>query len=110
MPDFTTVTDAQLDALHQLDTPIISNCLERLSLRAWTEGYMRPEIRSIYPKQPTTLGYAVTLTISAARQATNPAPDATTGRASSRSWTTPHRGPRSRLPQPHRLILGRSPE
>ena len=72
MPDFPTVTDAQLDALCQLDTPTISNCLERLPLRAWTEGYMRPEIRSIYPKQPTTLGYAVTLTMSAARQATNP--------------------------------------
>jgi len=68
MPDFPTVTDAQLEGLRQLDTPTISNCLERLPLRAWTEGYMRPEIRSIYPKQPTSVGYAVTLTMSAARQ------------------------------------------
>jgi 4-hydroxy-4-methyl-2-oxoglutarate aldolase len=72
MPDFATVSDAQLDALRQLDTPTISNSLERLPFRAWTEGYMRPEIRSITPKQPTTIGYAVTLTISAARQSSNP--------------------------------------
>ena len=72
MPDFPTVTDAQLEGLRQLDTPTISNCLERLPLRAWTEGYLRPEIRSIYPKQPISVGYAVTLTLSAARQSTNP--------------------------------------
>ena len=66
------LTDADLDALRALDTPTISNCLERLPIRPWTEGFMRPEIRSIMPQQKTVVGYAVTVTMSAVRQSDSP--------------------------------------
>ncbi|MCH7739050.1 MAG: RraA family protein [Chloroflexi bacterium] len=66
------LTAADLDALRALDTPTISNCLERLPIRPWTEGFMRPEIRSIMPRQKTVVGYAVTVTMSAVRQSDKP--------------------------------------
>ena len=49
MADNAQLTEADLDALRALDTPTISNCLERLPIRPWTEGFMRPEIRAIMP-------------------------------------------------------------
>ncbi len=72
--EFTPLTAGELDAIRALDTPTISNSLEKLDLRAWNEGFMRPEIRAISPKQETVVGYAVTVTISAWRQSSSPLP------------------------------------
>ncbi len=54
----------QLDALAQLDTPTIANALEELDIRPRTEGFLRPEIRCISPVEGTIVGYAVTGLIS----------------------------------------------
>ena len=72
MADKPKLTEADLDALRALDTPTISNCLERLRIRPWTEGFMRPEIRAIMPEQKTVVGYAVTVTMLAVRQSDKP--------------------------------------
>ena len=59
------LTQAQLDALAQLDTPTIANALEELNIRPRTEGFMRPEIKCVSPVGGTVVGYAVTGLISA---------------------------------------------
>ena len=67
--DFTPLNEQELAALRKLDTPTIANVLEPLDIRPRTEGFTRPEIRCIFPDLGTMAGYAVTLTISAARPA-----------------------------------------
>lgn len=59
------LTQNQLDALAELDTPTIANALEELDIRPRTEGFMRPEIRCVSPVEGTVVGYAVTGLISA---------------------------------------------
>jgi hypothetical protein len=57
-----------LEEIRKLDTPTISNILEPLNIRPWTEGFTRPEIRCVFPEMGTMAGYAVTLSISASSQ------------------------------------------
>ena len=54
-----------LDQLKKIDTPTIANALELMDIRPRTEGFLRPEIKSISPVTETTVGYAVTGVISA---------------------------------------------
>ena len=41
------LTEDLLDQLTKIDTPTIANALELMEIRPRTEGFMRPEIRSI---------------------------------------------------------------
>ncbi len=65
MAEYQTFTEEELDALRALDTPTIANCLERLPIRTWDEGFMLPEIKAIAAEQETVVGYAITLTMAA---------------------------------------------
>ncbi len=61
------LTEAELDAIRQLDTPTISNALELIGgLRPWTDGFTRPEIICRFPEFKTVVGYAVTVEIASA--------------------------------------------
>lgn len=61
------LTDAELDAIRQLDTPTISNALELIDgLRPWTDGFTRPDIVCRFPEFKTVVGYAVTVEIASA--------------------------------------------
>ena len=68
MNENTPLVEDELAALRALDTPTIANALEPLGLRSWTEGFTRPEIRCIFPETGVTIGYAVTLSMSARRE------------------------------------------
>jgi regulator of RNase E activity RraA len=61
------LTEAELDAIRQLDTPTISNALELIKgLRPWTDGFTRPDIICRFPEFETVVGYAVTVEIASA--------------------------------------------
>lgn len=59
------LTHAQLLALGRLDTPTVANAIETFDVRSRNEGFMRPEIRSVFPDFPSIAGYAVTCRIRA---------------------------------------------
>jgi regulator of RNase E activity RraA len=60
----TTAFD--LEKLRRHSTPTVANGIELLGLRARTEGFFRPGLRSLLPDAPSIAGYAVTCTISTA--------------------------------------------
>ena len=41
------LTQEQLDALAQFDTPTICNAIEGFGVRGRTEGFTRPELRTV---------------------------------------------------------------
>ncbi len=59
------LSEELLAQLRKIDTPTIANALELMDIRPRTEGFMRPEVRSIIPVTETFVGYAVTGVISA---------------------------------------------
>lgn len=61
------LTDRELADLRHWDTPTIANALERLKARDRLTGFMRPDIRCIFPEMGITNGYAATATIQASR-------------------------------------------
>lgn len=56
------LTAEQLDALRQIDSPTVSNAIERLHVRPRLEGFAGWELRCAFPELGTMLGYAVTCT------------------------------------------------
>ena len=62
---YQTASEATLKALRQIDGPSICNAIEGFNFRPKNRGFMLPEIRSIFPDFPPTIGYAVTGVISA---------------------------------------------
>ena len=56
------LTAEQLDALRQIDSPTVSNAIERLQVRPRLQGFAGWELRCAFPELGTTLGYAVTCT------------------------------------------------
>ena len=54
---------AVLERLRKYNTPTISNAIEVFDVRPRNEGFMRPEIRCIFPNMGVMVGYAVTLKI-----------------------------------------------
>jgi 4-hydroxy-4-methyl-2-oxoglutarate aldolase len=58
----TRLTADQLDALQHIDSPTVSNAVERLQVRPRLEGFAGWELRCAFPEIGTTLGYAVTCT------------------------------------------------
>ena len=58
----TRLTAEQLDALQHIDSPTVSNAIERFQVRPRLEGFAGWELRCAFPEIGTTLGYAVTCT------------------------------------------------
>jgi 4-hydroxy-4-methyl-2-oxoglutarate aldolase len=58
----TRLTAQQLDALRRIDSPTVSNAIERLQVRPRLEGFAGWELRCAFPELGTTLGHAVTCT------------------------------------------------
>jgi 4-hydroxy-4-methyl-2-oxoglutarate aldolase len=57
---------AVFDRLRQFNTPTVANAIEVFDVRPRNEGFMRPEIRCLFPNLGVMLGYAVTVKIQAA--------------------------------------------
>src|SRR5205814_9003425 len=53
----------QISALRRIDSPTISNAIERFKVRPRVNGYVGYDIRCIFPELPPTVGYAVTCTV-----------------------------------------------
>ena len=62
----TGIDTALLDLLRTYNTPTVSNAIEVFNVRPRNEGFMRPEIRCVFPQMPVMVGYAVTLKIQSA--------------------------------------------
>lgn len=56
------LTPAQLEELRLIDSPTISNAIERFKIRPRLQGFAGWELRCAFPELETTLGYAVTCT------------------------------------------------
>lgn len=54
---------AVLDRLRAFNTPTVANAIEVFGVRPRNEGFMRPEVRCIFPGLGVMVGYAVTLKI-----------------------------------------------
>jgi len=54
---------AVLDRLRKYNTPTVSNAIEVFDVRPRNEGFMRPEIKCVFPSMGVMVGYAVTLKI-----------------------------------------------
>ena len=57
------LTQSELEALRQIDTPTIANAIETFNVRGNTEGFMGWDIRCMYPELGVMVGYAVTATL-----------------------------------------------
>jgi 4-hydroxy-4-methyl-2-oxoglutarate aldolase len=66
----TEVTPEQLEALRQMVSCTIANTIETFDLRPRNEGFMTPNIKSIFPEMGGMIGYAVTAVISAEKPPT----------------------------------------
>jgi len=58
-----TLSFEQIGALCRIDSPTISNAIERFKVRPRVSGYVGYDIRCIFPELPPTVGYAVTCTV-----------------------------------------------
>ena len=58
-----TLSFEQISALCRIDSPTISNAIERFKVRPRVNGYVGYDIRCIFPELPPTVGYAVTCTV-----------------------------------------------
>jgi 4-hydroxy-4-methyl-2-oxoglutarate aldolase len=56
------LTPEQLEALRQIDSPTVSNAIERLGVRPRLAGFAGWELRCAFPELGTLIGYAVTCT------------------------------------------------
>ena len=65
---YNLLTQAQLDALRQIDTPTIANAIEPFNIRSNTDGFMGYDIRCMYPEMGVMVGYAVTGTLDTTTQ------------------------------------------
>ncbi len=63
------LTEQELEALRRYDTCTVANAIETFNIRPRNSGFMRPEIRSIFPELGIIVGYAMTGRIEAARPA-----------------------------------------
>ncbi len=59
------LTSEQLSALARFSSPTISNAIEMFDVRPRNVGYLGPEVRCLFPRLGTMVGYACTAAISA---------------------------------------------
>lgn len=57
------LSDDQLAALRELDTPTICNAIERFNVRGRVEGFLGIDIRCLLPELGSMVGYTVTATV-----------------------------------------------
>lgn len=67
-----SLSTTDLEALQKISTPTVSNAVELFNLRPRNEGFMSPEIRSLFPDLGVMVGYAVTARFGAEQPATKP--------------------------------------
>jgi len=56
-----------LEGLRRLSSPTVANAIETFNCRPRSEGFMRAEIRCMFPELPPLVGYAATARIMASR-------------------------------------------
>ncbi|MGH7379555.1 MAG: RraA family protein [Candidatus Methylomirabilales bacterium] len=61
------LSPAILEGLRRLSSPTVANAIETFNCRPRSEGFMRAEIRCMYPDLPPLVGYAATARIMASR-------------------------------------------
>jgi regulator of RNase E activity RraA len=59
----TPLSDAEMEALHQLDACTLANAIETFGQRLRNEGYIDGTVRCLLPQLEPMLGYAATLKI-----------------------------------------------
>ena len=59
------LTQKQIDSVSEMQTCAVSNAIESLNIRSRTEGFMTPDIKSMFPEMGTMVGFAVTAVIKA---------------------------------------------
>jgi regulator of RNase E activity RraA len=59
---------ADFERLQRLDTPSVSNAIERFDVRTRNEGFIHGTARCVFPDHPPMLGYAVTAQVRTALQ------------------------------------------
>jgi len=75
MSGIGTVSASDVQALRALNTPTISNAIERLGVRGRSEGFTNNGIRCMFPELGAIVGYACTATMRASEPASKSAPD-----------------------------------
>lgn len=63
------LTPDQIRALAQIDSPTVSNAIERFRVRPRVEGFAGWDLRCIFPELGFTVGYAVTCTADSTTEA-----------------------------------------
>ena len=59
------ITGEQLRQVSSMQTCAVSNAIESLNIRSGTEGFMSPDIKSMFPEMGSMAGFAVTAVIKA---------------------------------------------
>ena len=59
------LTSEQIQSVGEMQTCAVSNAIEGLNIRSRTEGFMGPNIKSMFPNMGTMVGHAVTAVIKA---------------------------------------------
>ena len=59
------LTQSEFDSVANLQTCAVSNAIEGFNIRSRTEGFMTPNIKSMFPDMGTMAGFAVTAVIKA---------------------------------------------
>ena len=59
------ITGEQLRQVSSMQTCAVSNAIESLNIRSRTEGFMSPDIKSMFPEMGSMAGFAVTAVIKA---------------------------------------------
>ena len=50
------LTQKQIDSVSEMQTCAVSNAIESLNIRSRTEGFMTPDIKSMFPEMGTMVG------------------------------------------------------
>ena len=64
------VTEAQMQKISEMQTCAVSNAIEGMNIRTKTDGFMLPNIKSMFPNMGGMAGHAVTATIRASKAPT----------------------------------------
>ena len=59
------LTQNEIDSVAGMQTCAVSNAIESLNIRSRTEGFMTPDIKSMFPDMGSMAGFAVTAVIKA---------------------------------------------
>ena len=63
------VSEDQIRDVSEMQTCAVSNAIESLNVRSKTEGFMNPDIKSMFPEMGSMAGFAVTAVIKASTPA-----------------------------------------